>query len=92
VFAYPEERAAIEAVTVDLGVPFQGLWLEAAPQHLMARVAARTGDASDAVPDVVRQQLAFDTGVLSASWVRIDAGGSAAETLGGVRQALGLPG
>jgi aminoglycoside phosphotransferase family enzyme/predicted kinase len=89
VFADAEERAAIEAVAADLGVPFQGLWLEAAADRLVERVAARQGDASDATPDVVRQQLARETGPLSPRWTRIDAGGSAAATLGKAREALG---
>jgi uncharacterized protein len=81
VFAKPEERAAIEAVAAELGTPFQGLWLSAAPGHLVARVAQRTGDASDATLAVVRQQLAWQTGTLSPRWTAIDAGGSPAETL-----------
>jgi predicted kinase len=92
VFVHAEERAAIKAVTADLGVPFQGLWLEAAPQLLMDRVAARRGDASDATPEVVRQQLARETGALGAGWTRVGASGSATETLAAARQALGCAG
>jgi aminoglycoside phosphotransferase family enzyme len=88
VFAHAGERAAIERVAADLGVPFRGLWLEAAPQRLTDRVSARRSDASDATTDVVRQQLTFDTGALAASWTRLDAGGSAAETLAAARQIL----
>ena len=66
VFARPEERAEIEAVAAELGVAFRGLWLEAPPSKLLDRVGARIGDASDATPDVVRQQLAGDTGPLTA--------------------------
>jgi aminoglycoside phosphotransferase family enzyme/predicted kinase len=92
VFVHPEERAAIEAAAADLGVPFQGLWLEAAPQRLMDRVAARLGDASDATPDVVRQQLACETGPPGAGWTRIDASESAPETFAAAQQALGSAG
>jgi aminoglycoside phosphotransferase family enzyme/predicted kinase len=92
VFVHAEERAAIEAVTADLGIPFQGLWLEAAPQQLMDRVAARRGDASDATPEVVRQQLARETGALGPGWTRIGASGSATATLAAARQALGFAG
>lgn len=84
----PEARAAIETTAADLGIPFRGLWLEAAPQHLLHRVAARSGDASDATPEIVRQQLARDTGELSARWSRVDADGTAAATLANARAAL----
>jgi aminoglycoside phosphotransferase family enzyme/predicted kinase len=89
VFATPEERAEIERVAAGLGVPFRGLWLEASPDVLLARVAARTGDASDATPDVVRQQLAYEPGGFSGSWIRIDAGASPAATVEMAREALG---
>ena len=88
VFDRPEERAKIEAVAVELGVGFRGLWLEAPPAKLLDRVGARTGDASDATPDVVRQQLGVNTGGLSASWVPVDAGGNAAATLANAREPL----
>jgi uncharacterized protein len=88
VFARPEERAAIEAVASSLGVPFLGLWLEAPPEDLVARVGARRGDASDATPEIVRQQLVRGTGALAARWVRVDAGGSAPATLEKARRAL----
>jgi len=89
VFARPGERAEIERVAANLGVPFRGLWLEAAPDALLARVAGRTGDASDATPDVVRQQLAYETGAFSPGWSRVDAGASPASTVKEAREALG---
>jgi uncharacterized protein len=79
VYATPEERSAIEALAAELGVPFQGLWLTAAPQTLVARVAARRNDASDATPEVVHQQLQWEVGALSPAWTQLDAGGSAQE-------------
>jgi len=91
VFARAEERAEIEAVASRLGVPFQGLWLEAPPSKLLDRVAARTGDASDATPEVVRQQLTGDPGALTAAWIAVDAGGSAAQTLENARKVLAGP-
>jgi aminoglycoside phosphotransferase family enzyme/predicted kinase len=73
VFLDPAERAQIEQVAADAGVTFQGLWLTA-PQHvLMRRVRARRGDASDATPDVLTQQLATDPGVLT--WPTVDVDG-----------------
>jgi aminoglycoside phosphotransferase family enzyme/predicted kinase len=88
VFAEAEERAEIEAVAEDLGVPFRGLWLEAPAGALVDRVDARTGDASDATRDVVRRQLSGDMGALTTGWVRIDAGGSAAATFEKAREVL----
>lgn len=71
VYAKPEERAAIEAVARDLGVPFHGLWLECPEDVMIARVAGRRADASDAAPEVVRRQLGYDIGTIT--WHRLDA-------------------
>lgn len=73
VFADPAERAAVAAVAAELGVPFTGLWLEAPPELLAERIAARRGDASDATVDVLHQQLGYDLGPLD--WTRIDVSG-----------------
>lgn len=67
-FLRPEERAQAESLAREAGVDFQGLWLEAAPDVLRARVAARTGDASDADVAVLERQLAFDIG--EVGWER----------------------
>jgi aminoglycoside phosphotransferase family enzyme/predicted kinase len=88
VFARPEERAEIERVAADLGIPFRGLWLEASPDALLARVSARKGDASDATPDVVRQQLGYKTGAFSSSWTGVKANAGPAATLRRARKAL----
>ncbi len=74
VYARTEERTALEAVANEMSVPFQGLWLDAPPEILASRVGARSGDASDATADIVRQQLEYDTGRIG--WARIDAGGT----------------
>jgi hypothetical protein len=72
--ARPAERAAVERLARDLGVPFTGLWLEAPAAVLIARVDARTGDASDASAAVVERQLAYDLGEIG--WLRIEVGGT----------------
>ncbi|MGE0593096.1 MAG: AAA family ATPase [Vicinamibacterales bacterium] len=79
VFATAEARAAIEAVATALGVPFTGLWLDAPEDTLLARVAARRGDASDADEAVVRSQVQSDPGTLT--WARLDAGGALPDLL-----------
>lgn len=60
VFARAEERAAIAEAAREAGVPFDGLWLQAPAEALKSRVAERQGDASDATPQVVERQLAYD--------------------------------
>jgi aminoglycoside phosphotransferase family enzyme/predicted kinase len=91
VFAKPEERARIETVAVELGVAFQGLWLAAPPERLIERVAARRGDASDATPEIVRRQLAWQLGPLPATWKELDASGGLEDTLRNARAALAFP-
>jgi aminoglycoside phosphotransferase family enzyme/predicted kinase len=81
-----DERRAFAAVATDFGVPFTGLWLEAPGGRLMARVEARRGDASDASPAIVAEQLTRDTGVLE--WNRIDAGADPDATLAAARRVL----
>ena len=90
VFAEAGEREAIAEVAADLGAEFRGLWLEADPEKLVARVAARHKDASDATPDTVRAQLQSAVGDLSSAWTVVDAGGTPPETLRRATAALGL--
>jgi uncharacterized protein len=73
VFLDRNERAQIEAVAADAGVPFDGLWLRAPEDVLVGRVAARRDDASDATPEVVRRQLAIDPGEIA--WRALEASG-----------------
>jgi predicted kinase len=56
VYSTPDERSDIEAVASSLGVPFRGLWLTAKDVQLVARIAARRNDASDATPNLVADQ------------------------------------
>ena len=62
VFLKPEERARAEALAQSAGVAFQGVWLEAPPEVLRSRVAARVNDASDADVAVLDTQLSRSTG------------------------------
>ena len=71
-FLDPADRQAVERVAEARRVPFVGLWLDAPPEVLFARVAARRKDASDADEEVVRGQLVTDLG--SIHWQRVEAG------------------
>ena len=88
VHAGEEERHAIARVAAAAGVRFDALWLEAPLDTLQARVAARTGDASDADPAVVAHQHAYDTG--HVSWHRLDTGTGTAAVVQRARELLGL--
>lgn len=89
VFGSPAERAAIEAVAATAGVPFTGFWLEAPEVVLEARVAGRTGDASDATVRIVRAQRKMAPGPIG--WRRIDASGTPDAVAASTRAALHAP-
>ena len=86
VFAQPAERAAIEKSAVN--AEFQGLFLTASLETRLARVGARTGDASDADDSVARMQDQFDLGRIT--WSKVDASGTPEETLIRARAMLKL--
>jgi len=86
VYARPEERRALAALARARNLPFTGLWLEAAPEVLKARVAARRGDASDATAAVVETQLAYDLGDID--WQRVPAAGLLDEVVARARRLL----
>jgi uncharacterized protein len=89
VYDKEEQRREIEALAGSLNTPLLGLWLRADAATLMARVAARHNDASDATPDVVQRQLTAGVGPLSARWTPLDAGNNATETLEAAMSAIG---
>ena len=62
VHAKKEERETLAALAAQTGVPFTGLWLEAPAQLMRDRIATRSGDVSDATPEVVDVQLGYDIG------------------------------
>jgi aminoglycoside phosphotransferase family enzyme/predicted kinase len=88
VFSKQDERDKAAAIAAGAGVPFDGLWLEAPPETMRARVASRTGDASDATPAVVDAQLAAAPAAIA--WPRITAGAGPESTLAKARETLGL--
>jgi aminoglycoside phosphotransferase family enzyme/predicted kinase len=85
VFARPDERELAEAAAAVIGVAFHGFFLEAPLAIRLARVGARSRDASDADAAVALAQESYDLGPLA--WTRIDAAGSLDDTL---RQARSL--
>ncbi|MGE0698965.1 MAG: AAA family ATPase [Hyphomicrobiaceae bacterium] len=82
------ERARLEKVAADAGVRFDGLWLEAPPEAMKARVAARAGDASDATPEIVERQLAALSGPIE--WHRLAASAERGDVAAAARSLLGL--
>jgi len=76
-FMEPAQRARAEVLARDAGVPFRAAWLQAPSEVLEARVASRTGDASDATIAVLREQLQRDLGPLS--WPKVDVSRSTEE-------------
>lgn len=57
----------VEGLALEAGVRFAGVWLQSDPEVLRQRVAARTGDASDADLAVLEAQLA-NPSVPPAGW------------------------
>jgi predicted kinase len=88
VFANPEERQAIARIAAAAGVPFHGIWLQAAPHLLEQRVTGRRNNVSDATPEVVRLQLAFELGDID--WHLLDSSGEGEETLRAATALLAL--
>ena len=70
VFNRPSDRAAIETVALGSGIPFRGVWLEAPPPSLLARIDARRNDPSDATAEVLAAQLRLDQGEIA--WQHLD--------------------
>ncbi len=65
-----ELRDRVAAAVVAAGVPFLGVWLEAALVELERRVAARRNDASDATVAILRRAAGAGA---PTGWVRVDA-------------------
>jgi aminoglycoside phosphotransferase family enzyme/predicted kinase len=88
VFDREADRAEAAAVAQRAGVPFAGLWLDTAARTRERRVAARSGDVSDATVEVVAAQSARELG--SMSWTIVPADGSPEEVVAAARSVLGL--
>ncbi|WP_275230399.1 AAA family ATPase [Novosphingobium album (ex Liu et al. 2023)] len=88
VYARPDERRAIAQVAAHKDVPFAGIWLDAAPEVLRARIAARVVDASDADVAVADLQAHYDLGAMD--WQRISAESDRGVIVDRVRSALAV--
>jgi aminoglycoside phosphotransferase family enzyme/predicted kinase len=86
VFDRASERTAIEAVAEAASVPFHGFWLEAPAPTLIARVAARQNDPSDATADVVAAQRERSCGEIG--WQRLDASADPTQVVSVILTAL----
>lgn len=73
VFASSEHRAAAEKVAKDLGVQFQGIWVNASDQIRLERIQKRQNNVSDVTPEIALQQSNYDLGDMN--WARIDSSG-----------------
>ncbi|MBK5928884.1 AAA family ATPase [Rhodobaculum claviforme] len=85
----PAERAAVAGLARRAGVACRALWLDTPAERLLARVAARRGDASDADTEVVRAQIAAAQAV--TDWPHLDGAGTPDTVARAARIALGLP-
>jgi aminoglycoside phosphotransferase family enzyme/predicted kinase len=77
------EREAAADLAAGLGVPFAGLWLDCPLETRLARVVARTGDASDADAQIVRRQTEACAPV--ADWHIVNADRMPSDTLDAAR-------
>ena len=76
-----------KAAAIAGGVPFEGVWLQASPETLRARVGGRRNDASDADLRVLEMQLRQDPGELG--WRRLDAEADFGDTAAALASRLG---
>jgi predicted kinase len=79
VFYCADWRERVQQMAERAGASFCGLWLEADPVQMMARVTLRVGDASDANPQVVAEQLQNPS--IPDDWHKINTRGSMEATV-----------
>jgi predicted kinase len=78
-------RGALERAVTQAGTRFLGVWLFAPLAVLEERIAARSGDASDATVEVLRRSAQDGPG--AGDWLQVDASEGMA-ALGAVRRAI----
>ena len=78
-FATAAERSAAAQAAAEVGVAFAGLFLDAALETRLERIASRRGDASDADADVARRQAGEP--LREKGWAAVPASGSLSDTM-----------
>jgi aminoglycoside phosphotransferase family enzyme/predicted kinase len=90
VFDRHADREELRKVALGAGARFHGFWLSARDDTLAGRVAARTGDPSDATVEVLRaQQAKLAASAEAIEWTTCDAAAPVNETAQIMRAALG---
>ena len=87
-FSTGRERAALARAAAEVGVAFDGLWLETPLAVRLARVESRGADASDADRTVAEKQRAEPLG--ERGWTAIHASGALEATVEQAARRLGL--
>lgn len=86
VYGRPADRHEVEALARSVGVPFQGIWLEAKLETRVDRVSDRAKDASDADAAIAAQQAGWFTEPVA--WPIVGADGDVSGVAGAVRAVL----
>ena len=87
VFDRITDQQKIEKLAKEVGVPFQGIWLDVSPAVLQERLAGRQNDASDATWEVTQQQIQR-AGRFKTDWRRISADGTPDQNLARLRSSI----
>jgi aminoglycoside phosphotransferase family enzyme/predicted kinase len=88
-FSASRECAAAGRAAAEVGVAFEGLFLEAPLAARLVRIGNRDADASDADEKIARAQAADPLG--ERGWSRLDASGNLGRTVALASKRLGLP-
>ncbi|NGX99223.1 MAG: AAA family ATPase [Candidatus Afipia apatlaquensis] len=78
VFARESERSAIRSAAGNMNCNFVGIFLTADLETRTKRVGQRSGDASDATPEVAARQETYDLGAVD--WTIVDGSGPPEQT------------
>ncbi|MBE7638395.1 AAA family ATPase [Sneathiella sp. P13V-1] len=87
VFDRITDQQKIEKLANEIGVPFQGVWLDVSPAVLQERLAARRNDASDATWEITQQQIQRASR-FKTDWIRISADGTPDQNLTHLRSSI----
>ncbi|MDA8637090.1 AAA family ATPase [Rhodospirillales bacterium] len=79
VFASPAHRSAAEQIAKELGIEFQGIWVDASDEIRLARIQKRQNNVSDVTPEIALQQSNYDLGEMN--WIKVDSSGEKHKTV-----------